>query len=768
MSSKIKIALVSVVMLGLVGTVQAAYPAYLWGNASGDWASTSTWSDGIVPSPIFIENEQWDIAIAGIGGVTINVTTDGQGTVDMYQGYHVGYNTLNIAADKSFLVTHTSQIGLGNNDDPNQGGSDATGVVNVYGSFYTEMLIVGANKYTTGILNVYDGGSVDVGGWGCLMGQGAAGTGTVNLKGGVMTLYPSGTGLVMTPQSQIDIEEGTLIVHDDAGDTQQMYVDQYIDDGLITGYGGAVELEMDVNSVSHIFQLTAPAPPMASNPNPADGQRQVLLNATLSWDGATTEHDVYFGTDAAAVASATPASPEFKSRQTETTYNPGGLAAGQGYYWRIDEVGGSNGWKGDVWRFLTERTESISLTKGLVLDRQFHTIPPEAHNTIEPSDVELIKYMGFTFAKVLVNPAPMISGSTINTTNMAYVDEIVDEFLYQGFPVVVCIHPEPAFKTTYLGNNPAGSFTDMLGFYGDFAGYLAARWGQNEVVFQLMTEPFGNYTDWNTMLPQMVQAVRATMPDNTLIIGGADSGRIAGLTAISQACIDAINDNNVYWGFTYWDEAGLLPFLFQGGGFGSYFPYLKEVPYPSSVSNNAADYILPEIPSGDYSAALAAVNAYCQQPWDMAKQSAVLQPLTDWNNAHGGNLKLFCYEMGSPLDPGQAVADGGVDPADRIQYIHDKRQALEDRTIGWAYWSYNETFTVLNYPLRVAFEKGVDKSQISAETLIALGLPCGCGCINDPPAGDITGDCYVNLHDFAVMAGSWFDCTEPNDINCDY
>jgi hypothetical protein len=36
-----------------------------------------------------------------------------------------------------------------------------------------------------------------------------------------------------------------------------------------------------------------------------------------------------------------------------------------------------------------------------------------------------------------------------------------------------------------------------------------------------------------------------------------------------------------------------------------------------------------------------------------------------------------------------------VRPEDRYRYLQDVRTALENHGIGWAYWSYNETLTVL-------------------------------------------------------------------------
>jgi hypothetical protein len=744
---KSKIVLSFMVMLSLISSIQAADYTYSWCFSSGNWADSTMWHD-VSPSPSLL-----GCAII-YNGATLNVTTTGQGAHDAIIGYEPGVPAgpvnVNVMAGADWTITSTLQI------------SDRMpGVLNVYGTANCYYIRMGLGTTGDGTINVYNGGSMNVGAAGIEIGM-SSGTAKINLKGGTMTVA-AGNGISMTALGHIDIEAGTLLIAGDSEGQILYYTQDYINNGWITGYGGAAELIVNVDPTTYEISITAPNPPVATISSPADGQRKVALNTTLSWTGGTTLHDVYFGTNATSVANANHASSEYKGRQTATTYNPGTLVAGQGYYWRIDEFDGTNAWKGTVWSFATERTAPIVFTRGITLDRQFSTIPPEAHNKIDDSDVALIKRMGFNFAKVLVNPAPMISGSTINTTNMAYVDEIVNVFLNQNIPVVVCIHPEPGFKTTYLGS--AGGFTTLLSFYHDFAGYLAARWGVNEVAFQLMTEPFGNYTDWNTMLPQLVSSVRSAMPNNTLIVSGANSGKISGLTALTQACVDAIG-GNVYYGFTYWDESNLLPFLFQGGGLVDGYQYLKNVPYPSNTTNNPADYIMSTIPSGQYASVLAAVTAYCNTPWNMTTQRNVLQPIVDWKTARGGNLNVICYEMGVPIDPCQSTTHGGVLPADRIQYIHDKRLALEEKNIGWTYWSYNETFTVLNYPLRVAFEKNITKDKISPETLTALGMPCGCGCAGEPPAGDLNKDCHINFSDFAVLVSSWLDCTEPTDTKC--
>ena len=96
------------------------------------------------------------------------------------------------------------------------------------------------------------------------------------------------------------------------------------------------------------------------NPNPADGTVDVDPTQILSWDAGAVaaSHEVYFGTDANAVADATKASPEYKGPKAlgDESYDPGRLDLTTTYYWRIDEVNVANPdspWPGKVWSFTT-------------------------------------------------------------------------------------------------------------------------------------------------------------------------------------------------------------------------------------------------------------------------------------------------------------------------------------------------------------------------------------------------------------------------------
>ena len=98
----------------------------------------------------------------------------------------------------------------------------------------------------------------------------------------------------------------------------------------------------------------------ANSASPANGTVGVKLVSTLGWAPGefATSHEVYFGTDADAVANATKASPEYKASKAlgDESFDPGKLAWDTSYFWRVDEVDTTNPdspWKGNVWSFST-------------------------------------------------------------------------------------------------------------------------------------------------------------------------------------------------------------------------------------------------------------------------------------------------------------------------------------------------------------------------------------------------------------------------------
>jgi hypothetical protein len=104
-----------------------------------------------------------------------------------------------------------------------------------------------------------------------------------------------------------------------------------------------------------IWAFTTPG--AVGNPQPANGDEDVHILTTLAWTPADSaaSSDLYFGTDADAVRNAATASPEYAGNKAlgSESHDPGKLALGASYHWRVDAVYPDKTVKGLLWSFTT-------------------------------------------------------------------------------------------------------------------------------------------------------------------------------------------------------------------------------------------------------------------------------------------------------------------------------------------------------------------------------------------------------------------------------
>jgi hypothetical protein len=232
-----------------------------------------------------------------------------------------------------------------------------TGIVNVVGPtayVYTRDLNLGDDG-AIGILNMTDGvvevyGGLDLTGLYIPWEDGEFSEGYVNLDGGTLIA----TRLVMYDGGVIDINDNGLLQL--AGD-QRTLVNTYITNDYITAendtkmplilFDGTDTLVMSPDNNDFLVKAWAP--------NPGDGDFIPEPIVTLSWRAGThaTHHKVYFGTDQDNLALDATLTVDVNS------HNPGSLGFGTTYYWRVDEVNGSDTWTGDIWEFTVRGTLAL-------------------------------------------------------------------------------------------------------------------------------------------------------------------------------------------------------------------------------------------------------------------------------------------------------------------------------------------------------------------------------------------------------------------------
>ena len=303
---------------------------------------------------------------------------------------------------------------------------------------------------------------------------------------------------------------------------------------------------------------------------------------------------------------------------------------------------------------------------------------------IHSDDIRLIKSMGFEFVKLIVNPEPLMSEGHLSGETRWYLRDLVQLVVNEDLPVVVCLHPEWKFKERFL-SDPV-EFTRFLGFLEETGRLLAASWGPKQLAFQLLTEPGGNSLDWNQCLPALWRAARRAMPHHTLILAGDQVGKIEGLITTKP-----VADENVIYSFTFYDPFELTQ---QGGEWltPAWWSHLAGVPYPAGPEALAElmPKLIEKIPASppDWRPAVKhMLTQYGAARWDRERITARVRKLADWNQSYGGGLKIWCAEFG--------CYQRTIEPAARLRYLRDVREAFERNKIGWAYWSYNETFTIM-------------------------------------------------------------------------
>ena len=229
MSKKIILSLV--LMLCLACNVLAVEHVYMHSNGTGNWSDAATW---VTAESILVPTWNGDYSnpnLAIVSGGVVNVVGSGQqGSGRCFIRSGATVNVYGTGVDRDF------NIGL----NLTMGDIAGTGTLNVIGDgtiAFCEQLQLGAVAGGSGKINVGDGATLMLGGWGTFVGM--AGTGTIDMTGtGSMFLWDNNNGkIIMNGNGHINIEAGK-IKQLDAGGTLVSLYQGYVNNGWITGYGG--------------------------------------------------------------------------------------------------------------------------------------------------------------------------------------------------------------------------------------------------------------------------------------------------------------------------------------------------------------------------------------------------------------------------------------------------------------------------------------------------------------------------------------------------
>jgi hypothetical protein len=150
-------------------------------------------------------------------------------------------------------------------------------------------------------------------------------------------------------------------------------------------------------SAEDIRQICGFIAAKASEPDPADEQKDVLRDVVVSWKPGeyADTHDVYFGTSLQDVSQATTTfdpNKVYKGRQDPNQYPVSIiLDLGETYYWRIDEVNSPPDptiYTGDIWQFTAEPLAYPIPTSAITARADSNDTAKGPENTINGSGLD--------------------------------------------------------------------------------------------------------------------------------------------------------------------------------------------------------------------------------------------------------------------------------------------------------------------------------------------------------------------------------------------
>jgi len=197
------------------------------------------------------------------------------------------------------------------------------------------------------------------------------------------------------------------------------------------------EFDVATTHKGDIWAFTTPG--AVGNPEPANGAVDVPMVQTLAWTAADTaaSSDLYFGTNADAVKSATTASPEYIGNKAlgAESYDPGKLALGSNYYWRVDAVYPNKTVKGLLWSF-----ESAAFIAVDDFEAYNDADPPDP-NSNRIFDNWIDGYGTTTNGALVGNEVPPYAGQTVVHSGLQAMPYFYDNNLKTSEATLTLVYP---------------------------------------------------------------------------------------------------------------------------------------------------------------------------------------------------------------------------------------------------------------------------------------------------------------------------------------
>lgn len=312
-----------------------------------------------------------------------------------------------------------------------------------------------------------------------------------------------------------------------------------------------------------------------------------------------------------------------------------------------------------------------ALSHGLNISHWFRFPPSNAaaamQSDLEDGAIASLRRAGFTFVRVPVGPEEVMQGDHIVPAQRDAIVQAVGRLEKAGLAVLVDPNPE-LMNHWNLGGNQAAQ-DKLLGFWRDLA--PALRGLPPDLTFpEVVNEPmFRDPAQWDVLQRRLLATIRASLPDDTLILTGTDWSSIDGLLKVRP-----VDDANVIYSFhTY--EPQMLALLGFWDPAIHHDEFARALPFP--VQDVAACRHQVAAIADAHTRSVA--GYWCSMHQDGASVRRNLARAAEWGRAH--HVSVAMTEFG---------AAGALNQQARGNLLTAVRSGAEQLHLPWALWALDD------------------------------------------------------------------------------
>ena len=284
---------------------------------------------------------------------------------------------------------------------------------------------------------------------------------------------------------------------------------------------------------------------------------------------------------------------------------------------------------------------------------------------LDDATLASLKRAGFTYVRVPVGLEVVMQGRHVARDKLATVVAIVRRIQRAGLGVMIEAHPQQVQNWDFGKNEEARQI--LLGFWRDMA--PALRPLPVALTFpELVNEPSDDPAGWDRLQGQILQVIRAALPQSTVMLTGTNWSSLDGLLKVKP-----VADTNVIYTFHTYEPTLLALLGFWDSGIDQAM-LGAHIPFPVTPGTCAS-----AIAATPQEHTRSVVQYWCSQPQNDATVLAYLQRAADWGKQHGVHVAMTEFGARSILNP----------PA-RNAYLTAMRRGAEAQHLPWALWALDD------------------------------------------------------------------------------